>query len=775
MRYALICLGLIACGDKETDNTPEPTDFTDEDDDGYTAGADCDDGDATVFPGADELCDNIDNDCDGEVDENPAGATVIWEDGDGDGFGDGDTRTEACEIPAGWVDVGGDCDDTNDAIHPDADELCDGVDNNCDDKKDNDPVDTTTFYIDADLDGFGSDATTVDSCDMPVGFADNDDDCDDSDPRTSPDADEISCDGADNNCDGRTDADVVPRDHATIQDAIDALADGGEICLSSGTYTDQLDLSGRRLTLTGQDGPRSTRFDIGSSWPQVSVTGGGNITIQNISLQGPEVALTGGDTSLYGAFASVQESAITLHNVQVNDAVVSVADGADLYGLLVHGENADITVTDLLVDAASFTYVGGGDGGSMNIDGGIISGSDGSTIDLYGIEMVDTVVGTSGDRPERCDANGFLVYSRDGALTGGDIAFTNAAYDVDCSDGVYLDGLAIAAFYSSEDLTNVSVTGNTATLASSSSAYGHGLVRVFDSDNEGTHQWSVVDISSNDFTTTNDSSSSYNYGPMQATAELYLSHYTAYGNNVRAEATGTSTSGYAYGGGLRVSGGGMLSHIDMRGNDLYGAAYGYGGGAAFTAYEEMGGSWMITNLLAVSNTVETDRADAQGGGLYFYASDPGAYTLVNADIVENTVTAGDDCHGGGLRWFPDGASDVLTVTNVTFTGNACTGATSAAGQAVSLYAADAPTVAWTYNNIFDQPTDAFDGMDDPTGNNGNVSEDPKYVSTSGTPSNWDLRLSVRSDLVDLGDPSILDADGTTSDIGAYGGPAGEDW
>ena len=157
------------------------------------------------------------------------------------------------------------------------------------------------------------------------------------------------------------------------------------------------------------------------------------------------------------------------------------------------------------------------------------------------------------------------------------------------------------------------------------------------------------------------------------------------------------------------------------------------------------------------------------------ASDPGAYTLVNADIVENTVTAGDDCHGGGLRWFPDGASDVLTVTNVTFTGNACTGATSAAGQAVSLYAADAPTVAWTYNNIFDQPTDAFDGMDDPTGNNGNVSEDPKYVSTSGTPSNWDLRLSVRSDLVDLGDPSILDADGTTSDIGAYGGPAGEDW
>ena len=55
----------------------------DGDQDGFLASEDCDDNDATAFPGNVEDCDNIDNDCDGEIDE----ASFLYMDRDGDGFG----------------------------------------------------------------------------------------------------------------------------------------------------------------------------------------------------------------------------------------------------------------------------------------------------------------------------------------------------------------------------------------------------------------------------------------------------------------------------------------------------------------------------------------------------------------------------------------------------------------------------------------------------------------------------------------------------------------
>ena len=63
------------------------------------ADGDCDDTDATVFPGAFELCDKIDNDCDGEVD-NDIDASIgvlVYTDGDGDGFGDIDASLYLCD------------------------------------------------------------------------------------------------------------------------------------------------------------------------------------------------------------------------------------------------------------------------------------------------------------------------------------------------------------------------------------------------------------------------------------------------------------------------------------------------------------------------------------------------------------------------------------------------------------------------------------------------------------------------------------------------------
>jgi hypothetical protein len=101
---------------------------------GYTAdSSDCDDGDDTQYPEADELCNGEDDDCDTEVDEAGALDESTWyADSDGDGFGDESIPTTSCDVPSGYTDDSSDCDDTRAHIYPGADEVCDGMDTDCD-------------------------------------------------------------------------------------------------------------------------------------------------------------------------------------------------------------------------------------------------------------------------------------------------------------------------------------------------------------------------------------------------------------------------------------------------------------------------------------------------------------------------------------------------------------------------------------------------------------------------------------------------------------------
>ncbi len=104
----------------------------DADGDGSPASEDCDDNDPSVYPGADELCDGKNNDCDAGVDEDPVDGRLFYGDADDDGFGDPALEVRACERSPGFIEQGGDCDDTNGDVHPDAEEICnDGLDNNC--------------------------------------------------------------------------------------------------------------------------------------------------------------------------------------------------------------------------------------------------------------------------------------------------------------------------------------------------------------------------------------------------------------------------------------------------------------------------------------------------------------------------------------------------------------------------------------------------------------------------------------------------------------------
>ncbi|MCB9745430.1 MAG: FG-GAP repeat protein [Alphaproteobacteria bacterium] len=199
---AWVWVGLIACEGKDppTDDSGVEA-VTDADGDGYAAAEDCDDADASVRPGAEELCDGVDNDCDGTIDLGASDASSFYADGDGDGYGDAADVVAACEAPEGRVDVAGDCDDSAPEVHPEAAELCDGLDNNCDGLIDEGLV--GSWYPDADGDGWGADAGLTETCTPPEGYVQQGGDCDDSASAANPGLrTEICGDGLDNDCDG---------------------------------------------------------------------------------------------------------------------------------------------------------------------------------------------------------------------------------------------------------------------------------------------------------------------------------------------------------------------------------------------------------------------------------------------------------------------------------------------------------------------------------------------------------------------------------------------
>ena len=172
------CDGFVDEGSGPDAPEDSPTFYADNDGDGYGVDGqsviqcdaptgfvgnadDCDDFSATINPGATETCNEVDDNCDGTIDESGAiGETVFFLDADGDGYGIASQFQSACTAPIGYASELGDCDDADAAIYPTAIEICDEIDNNCDaliDDADPTVVYATTdiWYADADGDGFG--------------------------------------------------------------------------------------------------------------------------------------------------------------------------------------------------------------------------------------------------------------------------------------------------------------------------------------------------------------------------------------------------------------------------------------------------------------------------------------------------------------------------------------------------------------------------------------------------------------------------------------------
>ncbi len=188
---------------------------------------DCNDLNAAVRPGVLEVCNGVDDNCDGQID-NGAMAQNYWVDGDADGFGQSGSTPQNLRAPiAGWVTNASDCNDGNFAVKPSATEVCNGFDDNCNGTAE-EGLTFLTYYVDGDGDGFGLRMSPGQSSCQPIANrVTNDTDCNDGAPAIRPGATE-TCNTIDDDCDGLTDeglptqnwwvdADVDGYGHATAQ------------------------------------------------------------------------------------------------------------------------------------------------------------------------------------------------------------------------------------------------------------------------------------------------------------------------------------------------------------------------------------------------------------------------------------------------------------------------------------------------------------------------------------------------------------------------------
>ncbi len=754
------------CNDASTDYHPGATetacagpdyncngvfDEGDADGDGFASCDDCDDTRVEVQPGAAEACDGLDNNCDGTIDEGAGDSLTFYADTDGDLYGDAATPIEACAVPPGASETKNDCDDTDDKVHPGADEYCNGIDDDCDDEEDEEAVDRTAWFEDADSDGYGGASRSTMACDAPAGYDDSSDDCNDGNGAVHPGASEY-CGGIDWDCDlAVNEADSVD----IVAYYSDTDGDGyygtyaGAACYApagydaSGSDCDEADRSinpAAEDICDDVDNNCDSVIDDGLSVPGVYGTIQAAI---NASSSGEHVCVATGE---YNEDIDFGSRSITVEGM----------DGSDYTVIAGTGRGTVVTISSGTPILRGFT-IKGGDGGS------------GAGMYIYGADVVldDLVISSNTCSEEYCYGVGAQVYYANVTATDVVISGNTATPALGTSSYVYVTGVGLDATGCTGSWEGLEVSGNTATsptLAASQYAYLYGT-GVYLSSDASSFTDMVVDDNTASRAGGSSSSYAYAYG-----GGMYVGYGSSTFDGLTVQSNTISTLGYydyGQGAGLHLSQDtSSYEHLDVRANVLD-THYGMGGGMFMSYYSTPA----ITNAIIAGNKVgfsSTATNYAHGAGIA--TGDYSVPVLENVDIYGNKG-AGEYASGGGIYLYYYGGIDT---NNVAVTGNTLSYTVSGGGGALGMYSSSyLGTYAFTYSNFYGNTAAEFSGISTVVGSSGNIGVTPGYTSVSGSdPTAWNLLLSGTSAMLNVGDSTLSDVDGTRSDIGAYGGAGG---
>ncbi|MFH1468276.1 MAG: MopE-related protein [Pseudomonadota bacterium] len=667
-------------GSTTTDACDPPTSYV-------AQGGDCNDASTAQYPGAPEICDGYDNDCDGDVDEE---LPTWYRDADGDGYGNPSVSTSSCTAPSSYVADDSDCDDGDPGVSPDGTEVCfDGVDNDCDGTVDGtDAVDTLTWYADADADGYGDASSTTQACTVPSGYVADDTDCDDSDALVNPDAQEI-CDGVDNDCDGAIeDAILVPGDYSTITAAIAAAVDGDTICLGEGDYTGPVDFDGKDIIIEGA-GSDLTNIDVNGG--RVTFDAGETADAQLIG-----VTLWGGNQD-YGAALLCSNASPTLDDVVFDSNTCT--SFSQCKGMA-YFSNCNASLTDVVFSNNSASISASVYGGAMYVYN--------SDLTVDGLTLEDnSATGSS--------VQGGLVYMVNSDGTWDDVVATgNTAYGSTVNGGAFYLNSSASPSFSHLYLADNAVSG------SSSSSYSYGGLFYLYNSSSPTFEWTEI---------------------LDNTVNTRMTY-----------------GGLFY---LRYSCRPYLYNTIIAGNTVVGVRDIYGGIFAADTYTSTSSSYSYPTLYWADIT--GNDFSTTSGGTYIY----GGIFWVNTYGSSSSTTRSS--YSGGVKGY---------MVNVV--SNTCTGSSGTYGTVLyntnSSYTSS--NVAFTYDNFYGNGSTEFYNYTSPVGSSGNIALDPLYVDVSAASSvYWDLTLQSTSPVRNAGNPSssYFDTDGTYSAIGAYGGPLGDGW